>query len=159
MGQSLADSFPQELKNNFAERNVGIGSVIKIYDRVAQKEKWHLIVGINEENILAASIRINTELNTKCIPEQLRRYHILIKRDRNQFLGLTSKTLCLGINISKSKEEKIYICNPSQSHSKGFDFSIKRFGGGIGGTISKEVEYFVIVFINSGRDGIERFKF
>jgi hypothetical protein len=72
---------------------------------------------------------------------------------------LTSKTLCLGINISQPKEEKIYICNSSQSHSKGFDFSIKRFGGGIGGTISKEIEYFVIVFINSGRDGIERFKF
>jgi hypothetical protein len=38
---------------------------------------------------------------------------------------------------------KICIRHSSQSGSKDFDFSIKRFGGCIRGRITKKVEYFV----------------
>jgi hypothetical protein len=37
MGQLLADALPENLKQGFAERNITIGSVIKIYDKIAEK--------------------------------------------------------------------------------------------------------------------------
>jgi hypothetical protein len=94
MGQSLADSFSEKFKEEFAERSVKTGSIIKIYDKEAKKEKWHLIVGMSTDKILLASVRINSELNVNCIPDKSRPYHTYIKKEKNPFLAHDSYVDC-----------------------------------------------------------------
>jgi hypothetical protein len=60
---SLADSFPESFRKDFSERNLTLGSVIRIYDRWAEKYKIHIIVGFDKEKILTATVRINSEKN------------------------------------------------------------------------------------------------
>ncbi|MDR3180858.1 MAG: hypothetical protein LBT61_02895 [Prevotellaceae bacterium] len=104
MGQLLADALPENLKQGFAERNITIGSVIKIYDKIAKKEKWHLIVGISDNKLLTASVRINSNLNTNCIPASLRVYHFHITKKENLFLEHDSYVDCSKLLIHEIKD-------------------------------------------------------
>lgn len=67
---SLGDAFPEKLKNVYAElkdtqaeSQVECGSVIFLFDREANKHKFHVIVGFDGDKILAATVRINSEIN------------------------------------------------------------------------------------------------
>jgi hypothetical protein len=104
MGQLLADALPENLKQVFAERHINAGSVIKIYDRIAKKEKWHLIVGVSDNKILTASVRINSDLNTNCIPNSLRTYHLYITKKENPFLDHDSYVDCSKLLIRDTKD-------------------------------------------------------
>jgi hypothetical protein len=104
MGQSLSGAFPETLKKDFAERNIGIGSVIKIYDSVAGKEKWHLIAGVSDDKIMMASVRINSELNENYASGARRRYYWLIKKEDNAFLEHDSYVDCSKLIISKKED-------------------------------------------------------
>jgi hypothetical protein len=104
MEQSLADFFPDNKKRAFAERNIGIGTVVKIYDKVAKKEKWHLIVGISDDEIMMVSVRINSEINPDCVPAPLRRYHFFITKKDNAFLAHDSYVDCSKLITRKKKD-------------------------------------------------------
>ena len=104
MGHSLADFFPDNKKRAFAERNIDIGTVIKIYDKVAEKEKWHLIVGISDDEVMMASVRINSEINPDCVPASLRRYHFFITKKDNAFLAHDSYVDCSKLITRKKKD-------------------------------------------------------
>lgn len=95
----LGDTFPEEYKKNFAKANVEVGSVIKIYDHAAKKEKWHLIVGFDGGKYLAASVRINSEVNTKCILPELLPYQVYITKKDFPFLKHDSYVNCAEVLI------------------------------------------------------------
>ncbi|TDQ11733.1 hypothetical protein [Pedobacter metabolipauper] len=61
----LADLIPEEFKNGFAERNVEIGSVIKVFvtDTTPPKEKRLILVGASYDHLHFASVFINSEIN------------------------------------------------------------------------------------------------
>lgn len=52
-----------KLKAHFAVKELTPGMVIRIYDPVADKEKWLLILGIEDGNVLTGVVRINTDIN------------------------------------------------------------------------------------------------
>ena len=56
--------------------------------------------------------------------------------------------MCLSIDISQSEEKEFNIGNSYQIGSEGFNFSIETFGRGIGTSIDKEIEHFIVMFIN-----------
>ncbi len=60
---SLADAFPDDIRNQYAESQIECGSVIFLRDPIAGKHKFHVIVGFDGERVLAATVRINSEIN------------------------------------------------------------------------------------------------
>ncbi|MGQ7856626.1 hypothetical protein ACUN24_20505 [Pedobacter sp. WC2501] len=62
---SFADLIPDELKEGFAERNIQIGSVIKVYvtDTNPPKEKRLILVGASWDKLHFATVYINTAIN------------------------------------------------------------------------------------------------
>lgn len=61
----LADQIPSELKTGFAERNLKIGSVIKVFvqDTKPPKEKRLILIGASYDKLYFASVFINSEIN------------------------------------------------------------------------------------------------
>ena len=103
---SLADSFPESLRKEFSDRNVELGSVIKLYDQEADKEKWHILVGFNSDSISTVSVRINSEKNLNVFNTEFLRYlchHI--KKEKNNFLDHDSYVDCS--KLIEWKTEKI----------------------------------------------------
>jgi len=62
---SLSDSFPDHLKREFAQRNIKIGSVIRIHvkDTNPPKIKRFILVGQSFDKLIFATIFINTDIN------------------------------------------------------------------------------------------------
>jgi hypothetical protein len=62
---SIADLIPKELREDFAERNIQIGSVVKVYvsDTNPPKEKRLILVGASWDKLHFASVFINTDIN------------------------------------------------------------------------------------------------
>ena len=69
---SLSDSFPEDYKKGFAQRNLKIGSVIRLYvgDTNPPKQKRFILVGQSYDKLLFASIFINSEINPNVFPTQ-----------------------------------------------------------------------------------------
>jgi hypothetical protein len=61
----LADAFSDDQKEEFAKRNLKIGSVIKVFvdDTKPPKEKRLVLVGISFDKVFYASIFLNSEVN------------------------------------------------------------------------------------------------
>jgi hypothetical protein len=64
---NLGDYFPKENTKAYVERNIKVGTVIKLYvsDTKPPKEKRFIIIGFTEDKLTLASIYINSEINTK----------------------------------------------------------------------------------------------
>jgi len=62
---SLSDAFPENYRKDFAQRNLKIGSVIRVYvkDTDPPKEKRFILVGQSYDNLLFATIFINSDIN------------------------------------------------------------------------------------------------
>ena len=84
---------PEELRRKIADDDVRVGSVIKLYDTEAEKYKWHIVVGGDSDNLLTATVRINSEINAN-IPSKLRKYQHSIKKTDYCFLKHDSHVNC-----------------------------------------------------------------
>jgi hypothetical protein len=69
---SIADLIPEELREGFAERNIQIGSVVKVYvtDTNPPKEKRLILVGVSWDKLHFASVFINTDINPNIFTSQ-----------------------------------------------------------------------------------------
>lgn len=69
---SLSDSFPENFRKEFAERNLKIGSVIRVHvkDTNPPKEKRFILVGQSYDKLIFATIFINSEINPNVFPTQ-----------------------------------------------------------------------------------------
>lgn len=57
----IGDSFPEKDKKEFAERNLIPGSIILCYFEPARKEKWFVVIGINSDKSMVATLLFNTD--------------------------------------------------------------------------------------------------
>ncbi len=71
---------------------------------------------------------------------------------------LTRYLVGLGIKLTQSKEEKLYINHSSKLCPKLFDLCIKRFCKRIGSPVCKEVQYLVVMFVQCSCYDIKAFK-
>lgn len=80
---NLGNLFPDNLKNDFANRNIDIGKtiLIKIEDINTNYPKYIVIVSENNKECLLAYVIINTEINKNVFPTPyLQDLHIIIKK-------------------------------------------------------------------------------
>ncbi len=95
---SLGDAFPQKFKTDYAESRVQCGSVIFLRDDIADKDKIHVIVGFDRDKILAAAVRINTEINANIYrTDELKRLCHHISAEKAAYLHHDSFVSCKDI--------------------------------------------------------------
>ena len=63
---NLGDFFPEELKKNNSEKELIIGSVLRLHvkDTYPPKTKRFIIIGFTEDKVTLATVYINSEINT-----------------------------------------------------------------------------------------------
>ena len=105
MNNSMGSKLPYEQRKNLADINFKIGSVFKFFDKVADKEKILILVGIKYDKITIAFVRINSEINSNFFPTaQLKNEHLelLLDDEKRPFLKHTSFVDCSIFVIQKS---------------------------------------------------------
>lgn len=88
----------EKLKAQFPEEKTTVlkpGMVIRKYDKEAKKEKWIIILGVDEGYVMTGAVRVNSVLNTKVFrdKEMLDLQYPLDKKD-NEFLSWNSTVDC-----------------------------------------------------------------
>ena len=99
---SLGNLFPDDLRRNFAERNIHIGKaiLIEIEDFELNYPKYILIVSKNEEEHILAYVTINTEINENKFPTPyLKSLHVIIDKENHSFLEYDSYVNCSEIRV------------------------------------------------------------
>ncbi len=74
----LGDSFPEEYKKRFAEKNLKVGSVIRalVTDTNPPKTKRFILIGISADKLAVGTLYLNTEINPNVFSTQeLRKLH------------------------------------------------------------------------------------
>ncbi|ACU05352.1 hypothetical protein Phep_3157 [Pedobacter heparinus DSM 2366] len=87
---SLSDCFPEQFRQEFAERNLKIGSVIRVMvnDTNPPKEKRFILVGQSYDKLIFATIFINSEINPNIFPTQeLRDLNLELLADSRSYLS------------------------------------------------------------------------
>lgn len=93
----LSDSFPEDFRKEFAARNLKIGSVIRVFmkDTKPPKEKRFIIVGQSSDQLMFASIFINSEINIKIFASQeLKDLHLELTAADRDYLDHDSYADC-----------------------------------------------------------------
>lgn len=96
----ISDSFPDELKKEFAERNLKIGSVIRVYvqDTIPPKEKRLILVGRSYDRLLFATIFINSEINPNVFfTQDIKDLNLELKTSGRPYLDHDSYADCSNI--------------------------------------------------------------
>ncbi len=94
---SLGDFFPDDLKNQFAKRNIDLGSaiLIKIPDFSISYDKYIIVVAKDNPEKNIAYVVINSEANPNvAYNSYLRSLHIKIDKKDNPFLERDSFVDC-----------------------------------------------------------------
>ncbi len=94
---SLGDFFPDDLKNQFAKRNIDLGSVIliKIPDFSVNYDKYIILVSKDDVEEDIAYVVINSEANPNvAYNAYLKSLHIKIDKANNPFLEKDSFVDC-----------------------------------------------------------------
>jgi len=103
----LSDFFPQSYRDDFAERNIQKGSIIRVFVRDTRppKIKRFIVVGFSQDKVLLGTVFINSEINPKIFTtEELRSLHISIDAANNDFIDHDSFIDCSSI-IERSYDE------------------------------------------------------
>lgn len=94
---SLGDLFPDHLKKEFADRNIDLGNtlLIKVEDFKLNYDKYLVIVGLDNQNIEAACVVINSDINQNIAPTTyLQNLHLLVELIKHPFLQRDSYLNC-----------------------------------------------------------------
>ena len=111
---NLGDSFPKKLRNEFAQKNICIGSVIRVpvQDTTPPKIKRLIIVGIEEDNVLLATAFINSEININILnTPELTSLQYGLQTLNCDFIDRDSFVDCSIIKERKIQKLKEYISN------------------------------------------------
>ncbi|WP_031529961.1 hypothetical protein [Dyadobacter crusticola] len=98
---SLGDHFPESFREEFAERNVEIGCVIRLFLKwtVPPKEKRFVIVAIGNDQVSLATVLINTALNENVnFSDELKSLHIPIDIAGRKYLDHRSYIDCTDLH-------------------------------------------------------------
>ena len=94
---SLGDFFPDNLKDDFAKRNIDLGNaiLIKIPDFTITYDKYIIVVGKDGNEIHLAYVVINSEANSNiAYNPYLKSLHLKIDKKNNPFLEKDSFVDC-----------------------------------------------------------------
>lgn len=95
--QSLSDFLPDKLKNEFADQNLKVGTVIRklAKDTTPPKKKRFIIIGIDRDKVKIGTVYINTDLNTNVFRnDYLKSLQIKIRAKDNTFIEHDSYVDC-----------------------------------------------------------------
>ncbi|TAG58975.1 MAG: hypothetical protein EAZ27_01130 [Cytophagales bacterium] len=116
--ESLGNFFPHEVKKKFAINNLKPGSIFRLLvpDTTPPKEKFLILVGVESNNLLFASIFINSEINPNIFnSELLKSLHYQLKVENYSFLKRNSYADCSKITERKSEELMLILENNTQT--------------------------------------------
>jgi hypothetical protein len=112
------DEFRNLYKNEgFAERQIKIGTVIRYLANETSPPKWKLrvIIGFTNDNLILATLFINTEVNPNKFPtDELKDLHLLLEQSDYQFLEYDSFLDCSQFfEVSYQEMATLIIDNPT----------------------------------------------
>ncbi|ABQ06628.1 hypothetical protein [Flavobacterium johnsoniae] len=115
---SLGDLFPDNLKEDFAERNIDVGNalLIKLENLQVNYDKYVILVGVNEVELAVAYVIINTDINQNVYPTAyLQSLHLTIDVARHPFLEYDSHINCTELReFNKQELVDFIISNPER---------------------------------------------
>jgi len=103
----LADAFPDDIKKQFIDRNLKIGSVIRMIvpDTLPKpKIKRLIIVGADKDSVTFASVYINTEINGNVISDELLPLQFAISTNDRPYLENDSFVDCSKLKARSAEE-------------------------------------------------------
>ena len=116
---SLGNLFPDDLKKQFALRNIDIGKaiLIEIEDFEVNYPKYVIIISKNDTEHLLAYVTINTGINESVFPTPyLKSLHVVIDKANHPFLEYDSYVNCSEIRSFKKQEViDFLISNPHRA--------------------------------------------
>lgn len=119
---SLGDFFPQGIKQNIANFNLEIGSVVKCFTNHTKppKEKRFIILGVNDEGNYVGSVFINTNVNFNIINSQeLLELQYPVKNQPNDYLDHDSFIDCSELfEFSRQDLFNLLIAEPERALGK-----------------------------------------
>ena len=117
----FSDLFPQSFKDDFAERNIQIGSVIRVFvkDTTPPKVKYFIVIGFSEDKVLLGTVFINSAINQNVFnTEYLRGLNIPLDAQMHDFIDHNSFIDCSDIKERSLVEIKHLLSNDPEC-SKG----------------------------------------
>ena len=117
----LSDLFPQSFKDDFAERNIQVGSVIRVFvkDTTPPKVKYFIVIGFSDDKVLLGTVFINSTINQNVFnTEYLKGLNILLDAQIYDFIGHDSFVDCSDIKERNFVEIKQLLSNDPEC-SKG----------------------------------------
>lgn len=117
--QSFGDFLPKETKEQLANDNFKVGSVLKYHIdfKPIPKEKRLIIVGFDAEKVLFATVFINTEINPNVFPSKdLQDLHISLDAVGRDYLSYSSYVDCSNIYEQDVKTVKEQLAESPDMH-------------------------------------------
>ena len=116
---SLGDSFPQEIREEFAGRKIEIGCVFKVLAKFTDppKEKIFVIVAKDDKSFSLATVLINTDLNANVnFSLDLKALHIPIEAKGREYLKHDSFVDCTALHECKISEANKWMTDDPGCH-------------------------------------------
>jgi hypothetical protein len=119
----LGDSFPDKFKEEFSERNIKVGCVIKVTDvdsKPEPKEKRFIIIAETLDSYALGALYVNSEINVNVLrTEKLRRLQVEFSAKSRNYLEWDSWIDCSKIKpFSKEAIMKFIKQNPEKHLGK-----------------------------------------
>ena len=111
---SLGDFFPETFRQEYASRNLEIGSVLKLYvkDTKPPKEKRFIVVGKTIEGLCLATVYINSEVNDNInFTPELKALHLFFQASGRDYLDHDSYVDCSQFVVRKQSEIQLAVIN------------------------------------------------
>ena len=105
--QNLGDFFPEETRRQLADNNLKIGAVLRFHVPFTNppKTKRQIVVGFDNDNILLATVLINTEINPNVFPNQiLRDLHLKLETNNRNYIEHDSFVDCSKVRPQNKSE-------------------------------------------------------
>jgi hypothetical protein len=117
----FSDLFPQSFRDDFAERNIQVGSVIRVFvkDTTPPKVKYFIVIGFSEDNVLLGTVFINSAINQNIFHnEYLKGLNVPLDSQMYDFIDHNSFVDCSDIKERNLVEIKQLLSNDPEC-SKG----------------------------------------
>jgi hypothetical protein len=115
---SLSDFFPDNFKDDFANRSIKVGAVIRkfVTNTTPPKEKRFIVVGLSDDSIALAVVYINTEINPFIANRpDLNRLQLELKQKNRSILNYDSFVDCTKIFEFKFEDVQKHLAeNPQE---------------------------------------------
>lgn len=116
---NLGDFFPEDLKENFAQRNIDLGSaiLIKVPDIDVNYDKYIVVVSKDKHNVFLAYVVINSFVNYNVnYSPYLKSLHVSIDKKSHPFLTHDSYVDCSKLReFPVEKVVDFLIANPERA--------------------------------------------